>query len=256
MLITPLDGQELVALPGAAALREGPVIYISHRELVFNEEQLATLVGDSLDPAVIQGHVILPLYEKLEEEGEKYAQVRAATGRSNDERVATLVVDARSTFASTTDIMYTCDRLDYEHFDFVVEPVYPVRRALRASPPPFATANEPLEDETAEGPPFFKVFILNDGYRVTWGQSEALLLPKLDPKGRTPAAWDQAGLARLARERKVAAPQLRQATIAAEHAITMDVVLATGGILLGPDCMQHDGSGCMLPELILEAGAG
>lgn len=257
-----LDGQRLLAIPAAAPLRSGATIYISTTELVFNEEQLAQLDAGRLPGAVVRGHVIMPLFEKLEDETEKMLAVR---GEQEREHLALLVVDGGVRFATVVDTMYTAGRLGYERFDLVVEPIYPVKRAIYVNPPKFEEAPPPEEffDEDSvavpDGPPRFKLFILDDAYRVSWGsgQDQTVTLPKLDAKRRGPDAWDHEGLAKLVRERTAADPQLEQGVIAAENPITMDVVLATLATLLGPDCKQHEqGAGCLLPDLVLEAGAG
>lgn len=258
-LIRPLDGQRLVAVPGAAPIRSGPVVYISATELVFNEQPLASLDAGRLPEGVIQGHVIVPLFDTLDEHVGKQL---AVLGEDQRERVLVLALGGQVSFASAVDAMYTAGRLGFEHFDFVVEPASTVRRAIRVDPFPFAAVGDVPEELPGQpparpkGPPQFRVLILDDGYRVSWGTDEPVLLPKREPNQRDPAAWDGAELAKLVRERTAADPGLVQGVVTAEHHITMDVVLTTYALLLGPDCRQHeDGAGCMLPELILEPSA-
>jgi hypothetical protein len=135
---------------------------------VFNERQVTTLDAGRLPADVVQRHVILPLSELLEEETEK---VRAIVGEHEREMNLLLVVDGGVTFASVVDTMYTAGRLGYQHFDFVVEPIYPLERAIYIDPPRYAGAFGPP-------PPRFEVFILEDGYRVAWGPVATEMRPR------------------------------------------------------------------------------
>jgi hypothetical protein len=119
ILITPIAEQKIPMSRMDAPIKEGVAIYISSRELIFNEEQLATLTEGELDPNVVQGHVIRPLFEKLEEETEKSKQVFEARGEEWVGHVI-LIGDSALKFATIVDVMYTAGRLEYSEYSFCI----------------------------------------------------------------------------------------------------------------------------------------
>lgn len=258
MMAGPPKGLELIELPAQAPLRDGPAIYLSDRELLFNEEQLASLERGQLDEMAVSRHVIRPLFDRLEFETQRSVDIRGAD-EGGPERPVTIVAGTGVTFGAIVDTMYTCTRLGYDEFDFAVQPVYPVRRALRVGVRSFSIDDAPPE-EGFEAPPRpqtkLRVFILDQGYRVS-GIGEPKILAKLEAEGRGPDAWDRAGLAAMVREVLGDHPQLDGVIVSADDAMTMDVVLATAATALGSDCRPHEeGAGCNFSKLMLEAGGG
>ena len=112
VLITPIAEQKIPMSKMDAPIKEGIAIYISSRELIFNEEQLAVLKDGELDPTVVQGHVIAPLFEKLEEETEKSKAVFEGRGEEWVGHVI-LIGDQALKFSTIVDVMYTAGRLEY-----------------------------------------------------------------------------------------------------------------------------------------------
>lgn len=119
VLITPIAEQKIPLSKMDMPIKEGIAIYISSRELIFNEEQLATLTEGELDPNVVQGHVIRPLFEKLEEETEKSKQVFEARGEEWVGHVI-LIGDEALKFSTIVDVMYTAGRLEYSEYSFCI----------------------------------------------------------------------------------------------------------------------------------------
>ena len=119
VLITPIAEQRIPMSKMDMPIKEGLAIYISSRELIFNEEQLATLTEGELDPNVVQGHVIRPLFEKLEEETEKSKQVFESRGEEWVGHVI-LIGDEALKFSTIVDVMYTAGRLEYSEYSFCI----------------------------------------------------------------------------------------------------------------------------------------
>jgi hypothetical protein len=119
ILIQPISEQKIPMSRMDMPIKEGIAIYISSRELIFNEEQVATLTDGELDPNVVQGHVIRPLFEKLEEETEKSKQVFEARDEEWVGHVI-LIGDEALKFSTIVDLMYTAGRLEYSEYSFCI----------------------------------------------------------------------------------------------------------------------------------------
>ena len=119
VLITPIAEQKIPMSRMDAPLSEGVAVYISSSQLMFNEEPLANLKDGELPESVVSGHVIEPLYEKLEEETEKSKQISEAAGEEWEGHVI-LIGDQNLKFSTIVDVMYTAGRLQYAKFSFCI----------------------------------------------------------------------------------------------------------------------------------------
>ncbi|PRP91326.1 Biopolymer transport protein ExbD/TolR [Enhygromyxa salina] len=119
VLITPIAEQKIPMSRMDMPIKEGVALYVSSRELIFNEEQLATLTDGELDANIVQGHVIRPLFEKLEEETEKSKQVFEARGEEWVGHII-LIGDQALKFSTIVDVMYTAGRLEYSEYSFCI----------------------------------------------------------------------------------------------------------------------------------------
>ena len=119
VLITPISEQKIPMSRMDMPIKEGVAIYVSSKELIFNEERLATLEEGELDPNMVNGHVIQPLYEKLEEEREKSKQIFEGRGEEWVGHVI-LIGDEALKFSSIVDVMYTAGRLEYSEYSFCI----------------------------------------------------------------------------------------------------------------------------------------
>lgn len=151
--------------------------------------------------------------------------------------------------------------------------------AIAVSPPKFAAApSEKKEEEKKEEKPLkFKVFILEDGYRVsTAAQQEGAEAGKeQDSAGPSiplakPSAplddyerYDYVALEAKAKELKQKAKHETVVTISAENNIPMQVLINTMDSLRGTDCkllmLKEDEpipEECLFFQPIIEAGAG
>lgn len=151
--------------------------------------------------------------------------------------------------------------------------------AIAVSPPKFAAApSDKKEEEKKEEKPLkFKVFILEDGYRVSTaaqqegaeaGQAQDSSGPSI-PLAKPSAPlddyerYDYAALEAKAKELKQKAKHETVVTISAENNIPMQVLINTMDSLRGSDCkllmLKEDEpmpEECLFFQPIIEAGAG
>jgi biopolymer transport protein ExbD len=152
--------------------------------------------------------------------------------------------------------------------------------AVAVSPPKFAAApSDKKEEEKKEEKPLqFKVFILEDGFRVTTAQqqegaeagksqdSSGPSIPLAKP-GSTDLKeydrYDYKALEDKARELKAKAKHETVVTISAENNIPMQVLVSTMDAVRGSDCkllmIKEDEpmpEECLFYQPIVEAGAG
>jgi len=119
MMITPISEQKIPMSVMDTKIKEGVAIYVSSRELMFNEEVVAILKDGELEPSSVQGHVIQDLYTALEEERDKSKEIFEAR---NEEWVGRIILigDEALKFSTIVDIMYTAGRLEFSEYSFCV----------------------------------------------------------------------------------------------------------------------------------------
>jgi biopolymer transport protein ExbD len=150
--------------------------------------------------------------------------------------------------------------------------------AISVSPPKFAATADQKQEEKKEKPLNLKVFIMEDGYRVSAsGQqagaeagksadSGAPTIPLAKP-GTTLDDFDRFDYPALeaeAKKYKDLFPHETVVTISAENSIPMQVLIKTMDAMRGQDCKligaMRDGEEvppeCMFWQAIVEAGAG
>jgi hypothetical protein len=161
-----------------------------------------------------------------------------------------LAFDERVPFSTVVDTLYTGGRTGFTNYAFIIQPSHQVERALLVAPPNVTALGAPR-------PPRLKVFIADDGFYVALpGETEPRQLPKRDGAGSGADAWDQLGLAELVGEFRKANSGASTAVVSAENNIPLGVLLGTYATLAGPGCDQAKPETCLLPDLIIEAGAG
>ena len=149
--------------------------------------------------------------------------------------------------------------------------------AIAVSPPKYAAkADQKEEQEKKEKPLDFKVFIMEDGYRVSAsGQQEGAEAGTEADSSRpsiplkTPGApldeYDRYAYDKLeakAKELKSAYPKEFTATVSAENSIPFQVMIGTMDALRGGECKELDPQGgkvpdtCLFWNVIIEAGSG
>lgn len=119
VLIMPIAEQKIPMSLMDMPIKEGVPLYVSSRELIFMEKPLATLTDGELDPNVVQGHVIRPLFEKLEEETEKSKLMFEQRGEPWKGHLI-VIGDENLKFSTIVDVMYTAGRLEYSEYSFCI----------------------------------------------------------------------------------------------------------------------------------------
>lgn len=119
VLIQPVADQKIPLSKVDSPIQEGSPIYISNREIIFNEKKLVSLKDGEIDPNEVNGHLIGPLFDALSEEADKAKQMAEARQVEWDARII-LVGDERLKFKTLVDVMYTAGRAEYAEYAFCV----------------------------------------------------------------------------------------------------------------------------------------
>ena len=119
VLIQPVADQKIPLSKVDSPIQEGSPIYISNREIIFNEKKLVSLKDGEIDPNEVNGHLIGPLFDALSEEADKAKQMAEARQVDWDARII-LVGDERLKFKTLVDVMYTAGRAEYAEYAFCV----------------------------------------------------------------------------------------------------------------------------------------
>lgn len=147
--------------------------------------------------------------------------------------------------------------------------------AISVSPPKFAATADEKKDEKQEKPLNLKVFIMEDGYRVSASGQQAGAEAGKSADSNSPTIalakpgsplddfdrYDYAALAAEAKKYKDLFPHETVVTISAENSIPMQVLITTMDAMRGYDCKLAAGGEevppeCMFWQAIVEAGAG
>lgn len=120
VLITPIAEQKIPLSQADSPIQQGVAIYISNKELIFNEKKLVALKDGELDANAIRNkHLIQPLYDSMMEEAEKSKQL-AEQMQVEWEARAIIIGDQRLPFKTLVDVMYTAGRAEYVDYAFCV----------------------------------------------------------------------------------------------------------------------------------------
>ena len=120
VLIQPIAEQKIPMSATDSPIQQGVAIYISNKELMFNEKKLVALKDGVIDPNAIKNkHLISPLFDAMVEEAEKSKQMAEKT-RTDWEARALIIGDQRLKFKTLVDVMYTAGRAEYVEYAFCV----------------------------------------------------------------------------------------------------------------------------------------
>lgn len=216
-------------------------IRLTRTSIEFNSKTVAAIKDGAVEPKAVDRHLIGSLFDACAEDVEKDKQLAARQGVERDTNLV-VVADASTTFGTLVDVLYTAGRAEFQTYDFVATTGPGASGAVRIEPPRFGDSNGPA----------FKVFILRDGLRVgTAGTSE--LLPTI--AGKTGAeAYDYKALTDRATKHESEHGKT-MAVVSAEVDARYSVVVRTMATLAGERCAEA-GDACLLPEVVVEAGAG
>ena len=120
ILIQPISEQKIPMARADTPIQIGVAIYISNKELIFNEKKLVALKDGEIDPNAIKNkHLITPLYDAMMEEADKAKQMAEQTQQEWEAR-AIIIGDQRLKFKTLVDVMYTAGRAEYVEYAFCV----------------------------------------------------------------------------------------------------------------------------------------
>lgn len=120
VVITPTAGQKVPLSVADTSIQEGMPVYVSQRAITVNEERLVELdESGGIDPSVMQGHLISPLYTVLAEESDKAKQIAEMQGKPWQGRLI-LVGDQNLKFNTIADVMFTAGQAQFSEFAFCV----------------------------------------------------------------------------------------------------------------------------------------
>lgn len=119
ILIQPIAEQKIPLSTMDLSLQNGQAIYVSSRDLVFNEKKLVKLTEGEFDAAAVEGHKITPLFDALQEEGNRAKDIAAGLGEEWEGR-AIIIGDEGLKFSALVDVMYTAGQAGFKQFSFCI----------------------------------------------------------------------------------------------------------------------------------------
>ena len=120
IMITPIAEQKIPMASADTPIQQGVAIYISSKEMIFNEKKLVALKDGEIDPNAIKNkHLIQPLYDAMMEEADKAKQMAEQTQQEWEAR-AIIIGDQKLKFKTLVDVMYTAGRAEYVEYAFCV----------------------------------------------------------------------------------------------------------------------------------------
>lgn len=119
ILIQPIAEQKIPMSTIDVALQNGQAIYVSNRDLVFNEKKLVKLTEGELDPSAVTDHQINALFQAMQEEADRAKAMSEARGEPWVGR-AIIIGDERLKFSALVDVMFTAGRAGYTEYSFCI----------------------------------------------------------------------------------------------------------------------------------------
>lgn len=120
VIITPTGGQKVPLSRADAPIQDGVAVYVSQRAITFGEHRVVQLdENGEVDPGVLQGHLIGPLYDLMAEEADKAKNTSGQKGEEWAGRVI-LVGDQNLKFSTLVHVMYTAGKAEYKQYAFCV----------------------------------------------------------------------------------------------------------------------------------------
>jgi biopolymer transport protein ExbD len=121
VVITPTAGQKIPLSRADTAIQDGVPLYVSAREITFNDKKLVALTEDGeVDPGALEKNVLItPLYDAMAEEADKAKQMAEAKGEPWSGRVI-LIGDQSLKFSTLVKVLATAGRAEYVEYAFAV----------------------------------------------------------------------------------------------------------------------------------------
>lgn len=119
VLIMPVADQKIPMSPADMPIQEGQPLYVTTKEIIFNEKKLVQLVDGEVNPNEVQNHLIGTLYDALAEEADKGKQMAESRQEEWPARII-LIGDERLKFSTLVDVMYTAGKAEFAQYAFCV----------------------------------------------------------------------------------------------------------------------------------------
>ncbi len=119
VMITPTAGQKIPLSNADSPIQDGMPVYISTRDITFNNKKIVQLNEGEIDEAAVKNHLIGPLFDAMSEEADKAKQMAEARGVEWEGRVI-LVGDQKLKFSTLVDVMYTAGKAEYREYAFCI----------------------------------------------------------------------------------------------------------------------------------------
>jgi biopolymer transport protein ExbD len=120
VVINPTAGQKIPFSAADASIRDGMPVFVTVRGITFMDKKLVTMTADGdVDPAMVQNHLIGPLFDSFSEESDKAKQMSENRGTEWEGRLI-IVGDQLLKFSTLVDVLYTAGRAEFKEFTFCV----------------------------------------------------------------------------------------------------------------------------------------
>ncbi|TPV92574.1 MAG: hypothetical protein B7733_25145 [Myxococcales bacterium FL481] len=119
VLIMPVADQKIPMSPADMPIQEGSPLYVTPKEIIYNEKKLVQLVDGEVNPNEVQNHLIGTLYDALAEEADKAKQMAESRQEEWGARII-LIGDERLKFSTLVDVMYTAGKAEFTQYAFCV----------------------------------------------------------------------------------------------------------------------------------------
>ncbi len=119
VLIQPIAEQTIPVSRVDSPIQEGSALYVSNREIIFNEKKLVAIKDGKVDENEVKNHLIGPLYDALAEEADKGKQMADARKTAWAGRLI-LVGDQRLKYAAVVDVLFTAGKAGYIEYALCV----------------------------------------------------------------------------------------------------------------------------------------
>jgi len=231
----------------------GPEITLGSQALCLDGRALVAVVKGRIDPGAVQRHLIRVLLLQLEDRPKdkipKQIEIHTSAGPVASARI---LADSSTVFSDLVDVMYTLGRAEFNDYWLGVRTAE-TTTFRQLSPPKFSMGGQ--------APIKLRVFVMEDGFRVTTGSDDSgSLRPTIlaaDPTlpledlGR----WDFAALAAAlsAEEKRNPGAALK---LSAENRVPVATLISAIDAARGPDCTPAHKARCRFSEIVIEAGAG
>lgn len=120
VVINPTAGQKIPFSAADASIQDGMPVFVTTRAILFQDKKLVTMTPDGdIDPAMVQNHLIGPLFDAFSEEADKAKQMSENRGKEWEGRLI-IVGDQLLKFSALVDVLYTAGRAEFKEYTFCV----------------------------------------------------------------------------------------------------------------------------------------